>query len=210
MKMKTMKRFLCMILLMMPLFISAQELAPILNNLRKAKAPADFVQVRNQLERLSLVTPDDWLAPYYLAYTDVELSFRVSSKEEKIRYIDEAQTYLKRLSDMPNADLSEVNTLKGYRIYALIASDPQTNGPKYYNDVTVWYEKALQINPNNPRALLLSALFKNDTAKFMNGSYDNFYQDIEKAVILLSTEKAETSAPSWGKEWADRALSNKN
>ena len=208
--MKTMKFYVFMMLLLIPLLVPAQELSPNLNNLKKAQSPADFVQARNQLERLNLVAPDNWLILYYLAYTDVELSFRIPTKEEKMRYLDEAHTYLKKLSDLSDADFSEVYTLRGYQIYALIATDPQTNGPKYFSDVSTWYEKALRINPNNPRALLLSALFKNDTAKFMNDIYENFYQDIEKAVALLTTENTEGLTPTWGKEWVDRILKRKH
>lgn len=208
-KMKTIKCYFYVILFLMPFTVSAQDLTRVVEDIRKANTENEYVQARNQLERLCMVNPKEWLAHYYLAYTDVQLSFRASSKEEKMKYINDAQTYLKKLSDMLEADVSEVYTLKGFRLYALIASDPQSNGPRYFGEITLSYEKALGVNSNNPRAIMLLALFKNDMAKFMNKSYENFNQDMEKAATLFAGESAMALTPSWGKEWLDRLFINK-
>ncbi len=207
--MKTMKVSLCVMLFLLPLFVSAQELDSVVAMVNNAKSVLEFIQVRNQLERVSINHPQEWLADYYLAYTDVQLSFRLPLKEEKMRYLNDAQNYLKKLSDRAGADLSEVYTLKGYRLYALIASDPQTNGPRYYGEITADYAKAIELNPNNPRAIILSALFKNDMAKFMNQHYENFHKEVEKATTLFAGESTATIIPTWGKEWIDWALSKR-
>lgn len=207
--MKAIKSYLCVLFFTLPFFVSAQEFSTVVEVVKKAKDTPELIQVRNQLERFGIVHPEEWLANYYLAYVDVQLSFRVSAKEEKQRYLADADTYLNKLPDLTGIDLSEVLTLKGYRLYGLIASDPGTNGPLYYGEITSYYEKALGLNPNNPRAIILSALFKNDMARFMQQAYPDFQKDVDKATTLFAAEDPATIAPTWGRFWVDFATAKK-
>jgi len=183
--MKTTKNFLCVLFFVLSFIASAQDLTPVVQNVNKAKDVSELIQVRSQLERFIVAQPQQWLASYYLAYVDIQLSFRVPAKEEKWQYLDEADKYLSKLSELKETDKSEIYTLKGFRLYSLIASDPQTNGPKYSGEILSNYETALGINPNNPRAIILSALYKNDMAKFMHQSYNKFQNDVDKAATRI-------------------------
>jgi len=207
--MKTIKVYVCAILIALPFFASAQELASVVETVKKANQVPEFIQVRNQLERFSMNQPQEWLPYYYMAYADIQLSFMLPSKDDKKRYLTDAQSCLAKLTNLSGANQSEVYTLKGFRLYALIASDPQTNGPLYYGELTACYDKALALNANNPRALILSALFKNDMAKFMHQSYPDFQKEIEKAATLFAAEDTATVNPTWGKAWLDRAKAQK-
>jgi hypothetical protein len=207
--MKTTKNFLCVLFFLLSYVASAQDLTPVVQNVNKAKDVSELIQVRSQLERFIVAQPQQWLAGYYLAYVDIQLSFRVQTKEEKLQYLDEAEIYLNKISELKETDKSEIYTLKGFRLYALIASDPQTNGPKHSGEIFNNYGTALGINPNNPRALILSALYKNDMAKFMHQSYDKFQNDVDKAAALFAAENSTLLTPTWGKSWVDFALAKK-
>jgi hypothetical protein len=207
--MKTIKSVLCVLFFMLSFVTSAQDLGPVVQNVNKATDVSGLIQVRSQLERFVMAQPQQWLAEYYLAYVDVQLSFRVPDKNEKSQYLSEAETSLNKLSALKETDKSEIYTLKGFRLYALIASDPQTNGPKYSGEIMNAYGTALGINPNNPRAVILSALFKNDMAKFMHQAYDNFQKDVDKASTLFANESKTVLTPTWGKYWVDYALNKK-
>jgi len=207
--MKTTKNFLCVLFFVLSFIASAQDLTPVVQNVNKAKDVSELIQVRSQLERFIVAQPQQWLASYYLAYVDIQLSFRVPAKEEKWQYLDEADKYLSKLSELKETDKSEIYTLKGFRLYSLIASDPQTNGPKYSGEILSNYETALGINPNNPRAIILSALYKNDMAKFMHQSYNKFQNDVDKAATRFAAENATLLTPTWGKSWVDFALAKK-
>ena len=207
--MKTIKSVLCVLFFMLSFVTSAQDLGPIVQNVNKATDVSGLIQVRSQLERFVMAQPQQWLAEYYLAYVDVQLSFRVPDKNEKSQYLSEAETSLNNLSALKETDKSEIYTLKGFRLYALIASDPQTNGPKYSGEIMNAYGTALGINPNNPRAVILSALFKNDMAKFMHQGYDNFQKDVDKAATLFANESKTVLTPTWGQNWVDYALNKK-
>lgn len=203
--MKTIKFMLATVCILVSVTLSAQELPIDILNVKQAKSPIEFIQARNQLERLTLSKPNDWHISYYIAFSDIQLSFMLPSKEEKMRYLTDADNYLKQLSEIKEANQSEVNTLIGLRLYALIASDPQTNGPKYSGEIMMYYEKALKYNANNPRAILLLALFKNDMAKFMHQKYEDLSKELDKAMLLLKQEDKKSPNPTWGEEWISRA-----
>lgn len=204
--MKTIKSFLCVFFFSFTVLASAQELGPVVQNVNNAKDVSELIQVRSQLERFIVAQPRQWLAEYYLAYVDVQLSFIVPDKIEKSQYLSEAENSLNNLSAIKETDKSEIYTLKGLRLYALIASDPQTNGPKYSGEIINNYGTALGINPNNPRALILSTIFKKDMAKFMHQPYEDFQKDVDKAVTLFAVENKKALTPTWGKSWVDFAL----
>ena len=207
--MRTIKCLLCVFFFALPFITPAQSLAPVVQSVNKAKEVSELIQVRSQLERFIVAQPQQWLPVYYLAYVDIQLSFRVPAKEDKWQYLDEADKYLNKLSELKETDKSEIYTLKGFRLYSLIASDPQTNGPKYSGEILSNYGTALGINPNNPRAIILSALFKNDMAKFTQQSYENFQKDVDKASTIFAAENATLLTPTWGKSWVDFALAKK-
>jgi len=207
--MKTIKNVLCVLFIMVSVITSAQDLGPVVQNVNNATDVSELIQVRSQLERFIVAQPQLWLAQYYLAYVNVQLSFRVPDKNEKSKYLSEAETSLNTLSALKETDKSEIYTLKGFRLYALIASDPQTNGPKYSGEIINDYGTALGINPDNPRAVILSALFKNDMAKFMHQTYEDFQKDVDKAASLFANESKTVLTPTWGKSWVDFALTKK-
>jgi len=207
--MKTIVFYMLTVLILLSSKICAQDLSTSVANLKKANTEKEYIAIRNGLERLCMQSPGEWLPNYYIAYADVQLSFRTPSKENKLKYLSDADTYLKKLTDISGTDASEVYTLKGYRLYSLIALDPQTNGPKYFGEVTLNYQTALKFNPDNPRAIMLLAMFNNDMAKFMHRTYDDFEAQISKATELFARANSLPNYPSWGKEWLDSRLSAK-
>jgi len=207
--MKSIKCFLSSLFVMLSVIVSAQDFAPVVQNVNKAKEVSDFMQVRSQLERFLMAQPQLSLATYYLAYVDIKLSLVDLSADNKEKYLAEAETCLNKLSGMKDIDKSEVLTLKGLRLYALMASNPQTNGPKYSGEIFSLYATALALNPNNPRPIILSALFKYDMAKYLHQTYESFPKDIEKASTLFAAQDSTLLTPTWGKNWVDFALSKK-
>jgi len=207
--MRSIKCFLSSLLLTLSIVVSAQDFAPVVQNVNKAQEVYDYIQVRSQLERFQLAQPQLSIATYYLTYVDIQLSLVTPDADKKAKYLVEAETYLNKLSGLNDIDKSEVFTLKGLRLYALMASDPQVNGPKYSGEIISVYATALAINPNNPRAIILAALFKNDMAKYLHKTYESFPKDIEKASALFAAQDSTLLTPTWGKSWVDFALSKK-
>lgn len=194
--MKTMVIFAAIIIL--SLNASAQTLEDIAQKINRPMATPELMTVRAQLERLYTASSADWLAMYYLAYADVELSFRTENVNQKVQYIDEAQSCLNKIKD---GDRSEIETLRGYSYFALMAIDPRTNGPRYAVDIISSYEKALKANPDNPRAILLNAVFRNNMSKAMGSQYKEFEADIIRSKELFVAQDTTSVKPSWGSQF---------
>lgn len=179
------------------IFISswAQSLDEIALRINRPTGTSELMAARAQLERMSSQPEADWLTFYYLAYADLELSFRMENTEHRSQYINEAQNYLKKIN---GGDKSEVETLRGYVYFALMAIDPATNGPKYYTDIISCYSKALDANPDNPRALLLNAIFMNNMTKSMGGQYKQFEADVVRSRELFEKQDSISVNPHWG------------
>jgi hypothetical protein len=159
-----------------------------------AKSVKDLSSARNQFERISMMYADEWLPPYYMAYADI-LSVYMGQKNEKV--LENAKTNLDKLGSFEKADKSEVNTLLGYYYMALIMLDPATNGPKYFNNVNISFGKALEQNPDNPRAVYLSAFFEQNLPEGLRSEKD-FCTEMNRAKDLYAKEQKSVDKPYWG------------
>lgn len=177
-----------------------QQLTTAVARLDTARSAEEITEARALFQRISIGNPDDWAACYYIAYTDILLFFRSDDVAAKQQLLDEAAARLdklKKMKGLSTAVRSEVNTLAGFRYYALMSLDPQANGPKYTPYAISSYAEALKQNPDNPRAILLNAYLQRSLAAFMGGAYQAFDSDKEKARILHSQEDASSFMPHW-------------
>lgn len=199
--MKAFKLYLCIALLAFSMGLSAQSNPVYEQAMEKALAKVDSVKdvkelllARNQFERISLMYADEWLPSYYMAYVDV-LSVYMGQKSEKA--LENAKTNLDKLSSFAKADKSEVNTLLGYYYMALIMLNPAANGQKYFNNVNSSFSKALEQNPDNPRAIYLSAFFEQNLPEALRSGKD-FCTEMNKAKELYAKEQKSVQKPYWG------------
>lgn len=170
--------------------------------LDSASTPAEWQQVRARFERLSLADDSGWLPCYYLAFTDIELFFRTSDEKEQTLYLEEAGRCLDRLKEMTvenPAERSEIVTLQGYWHYARVAANASENGPRYAGLVLSCFGEALKLNPENPRALLLNASFRQRMAAAMRQTYESYQAEIDRAAALLEQPVTPPQFPHWGK-----------
>jgi len=177
-----------------------RQLSMAVSRLDKAGTPEELKEVRNLFQRISLSNPSDWISPYYLAYTDINLFFRSNDGQLKNQFLEEAGEYLdklKRMKGLSKDIRSEINTLQGYWYYAQMSVNPQVNGPKYSGNVISLYSEALKLNPGNPRAIILNAYFQQSLSSFTGGNYSSLSSDIERAKSLHEKEDKNTAFPHW-------------
>ena len=60
---------------------------------------------------------------------------------------------------LPQMDKSDLNTIQGMYLMALIVQNPAQNGQRYFMQVMQHYKKALKLNPNNMLAQQMQAEF---------------------------------------------------
>ncbi len=153
-------------------------------------------------ERIAAAEPETWLPNYNVALIHVSSAFNPKFKEEAVSLLEKAQFVLdKELSkDAENAELLVVQALiyTGY-----IVQDPMKNGMLYSDKVMQIYNKALQLEPNNPRVVAGKAEFERGRATYLGGDVKAMCGEIERAINLFATFKPESPLhPNWGLERA--------
>lgn len=180
--------------------ILIQQMAVAVSRLDTVCTTKGLQEVRNLFQRISVNHPSDWMACYYLAYTNINLFFKDDNPTVKKQLIEEARIHidkLKRIKNLPNDVRSEISTLNGYWYYALMSEDPQSNGPKYSSNVISSYAEALKLNPDNPRAIILNAYFQRNLSAFMGENYADFDSDKTRAKELHEKEDKNSLSPHW-------------
>ncbi|MDR1937862.1 MAG: hypothetical protein LBQ73_05110 [Tannerellaceae bacterium] len=159
-------------------------------------AESNYLPCRNQFERVAQMYPDEWLPVYYTAYCDLQMIYVKQAAVNTQSLLDEAKSLLEKLMATPGADPSEVSTLWGYYYMAIITLDA-ANGQKYFQQAIGAYEKAIGLNPDNPRPVCLLAFFKQFLPAFMRVDKE-IAEGKEKAIALFEKETPSTEKPHWG------------
>lgn len=163
-----------------------------------ARAIGSIKKVRNQFERISQTYSKQWLPVYYVAYSDIEMIYLNPKADDNQTLLAEVKEKLDRLEKMKEVNKSELSNLWGYYYNALIASDPATNGAKFYNEVMLNYKKAIELDPNNPRPVFLLAFFEKNLPPFLQSGKD-FCDELKKSEELYQNEQRLKSPIHWGK-----------
>lgn len=158
----------------------------------------NLMETRNRLQRELQTTEATWMTAYNLAYIDVLMTFGIKDDTMKSHLLDEAEGYLSKLDTMAESDLSEVEALKAFRYLSLMNINPSVNGPKYAGNIMIALEKARKQNPDNPRAILLSAMYHKNMAAFMNQQYEEYDKEMAHARELLQKQDSTKQVPVWG------------
>ncbi len=194
--MKTIITFAFSLIIM--LNASAKSLDEIATKINAQPSIPQLMEIRANLEQLCTSGDANWLTHYYMVYADLCLFFSSNEEKTKLNYLDDAKAHLAKIAD---GDPSEVEALRGYWYMALVTTNQAENGPKYSPIVIGCYQKALKINPENPRAILLNAIFMSNMQKSFGGVYKEFNDDMKRAYELLQASATALPNPQWGMEF---------
>ncbi len=157
-------------------------------------------------ERIATAEPDNWLPSFYAAQINVFYSFEEKDKAKVTAQLAKALNFLND-SKAISKDNPEILVLEAQYYTAWVVQDGQQYGMKYSGKIVELYNKALQINPNNPRVVLGKAEWDMGGAKFFGQSTEPYCKDVERAIALFATFKPEGEFhPQWGLEHAQELL----
>lgn len=165
---------------------------------------AALLSAANSFERIGNAESKEWLPPYYAAFCYAMMTFYENDNDKKDSYLDVAQKFIDK-SDSLQPNNSEIYTMKGF-IYAMrIGINPMIRGQKFGPLSGQMYEKAEQLNPNNPRPYYLQGQGILYTPEMWGGGKEKACPVIEQAIEKFKTFKPEsTIAPHWGKERTEK------
>lgn len=115
------------------------------------------------LQRLEAMQPDSIQPKYQQAVLLLGTVCSQPQSGKAQQYIDEAQRVIQRIEALQPTkatDRSDLATLHGFYYTALIVTNPQQNGPRYYRQALDSFDEALKLNPKNEMAKILQARFK--------------------------------------------------
>ena len=157
-------------------------------------------------ERIASAEKENWLPNYYIGLISATQVLSNADKNLSGMLLKKAQKHL----DAANAispDNSELYCLQGLINTAWITLDPMVNGQKLSPVTIETYQKAMQLDPNNPRPLYLLAEFQINMAKFLGQDTGAYYNMIIKSLEKFDTFKTpEAFYPTWGKGRAKQIL----
>lgn len=159
-------------------------------------------------ERISNAEKDNWLPPYYAANVLIVSTFSEGTMEEKDAKLEKAKTLIAE-AHKRSEDNSEIYTMEGVLYTGYVAMDPGTYAMQLSNKIMNLHSKAVELDPENPRAQFNMVEYEMGGAKFFNQDLSVFCERIEKTIPLFENQKSEGMFyPSYGIQRAQEALAN--
>lgn len=173
-----------------------------------AQTIEEFQPVINSFERIAQAEPNRWEPLYYSAYGNLMMAVRQQEAAKKDQYLDLALAAVERAKKLQPAE-SEVIALEGFVHMIRVAVDPATRGQQYSGLAMQTFGKAVQLNPNNPRALALLAQMQYGMAQFFGASTAEACGTARKALQVFESDVPKHPlAPMWGKDMVQDFLQN--
>ena len=168
--------------------------------LHRGTTQGDEGNVQHARALFERATADDAhkaLSLYYVGLASYRLTDLVDDEDRSEAYMDDAKEQLERVLEM-RPDWAEADILLS-GIYGRLASRGMISGMRYGRKANSALERAEEVNPNNPRLLLMRGISLYNTPSTWGG-------DKEEAVIRLQEAIARFEAtspdgplqPDWG------------
>ena len=166
-----------------------------------------YLDAVSAFERIGEAEKDKWLPFYYAGLGYIWASHTTQEGPTVDEYLGKAQEFIDRASKLsPNND--ELITLQGYIYMMKVVVDPPNRGPQFSGRAMQEFGKAVGMNENNPRALLLLGRMQMGTDQFFGNDVSQSCGMIMKASQMFDVQAPKTKIdPSWGKEMADMFVS---
>ena len=210
--MKTMTTVITSILLsLMALNLTASEdayqkaMGNALNQLNNASSIEDYQAVANVFQRIANAEEGEWMPYYYAGLTRVYMSFQKGQDNDTRDEILEIAADMADKADELDPDNVEILILKGYINMAKLSVNPAIRGMLLSPKVNSQFGKAVEMDPNNPRANIMLARMKYGTAQFFKSSTDESCAMASRSLALFEEEASTDRGikPSWGRTLAE-------
>lgn len=165
--------------------------------LDSAKSNEELLSVANRFERIAMTETTRWEPLYYTAFVQINMSFREKDGEKKDAILDLAEKNIEKALSL-NGDNSELYALHGFLYQGRIQVNPM-RGMTYSQKAAEMFNKSLEENPENPRALFLLAQNIYHTPKMFGGGSKNALPKALEAKEFFEKEKGKDGiGPKWG------------
>lgn len=174
----------------------------------KGQTIEELQQAVNTLNRVADAEKTKWEPYYYSAFGSVMMANREKDAIKKDGYLDLALVAVEKAKAIKENE-SEIIAMEGFIHMIRLTVDPATRGQQYSGMAMQNFGKAIELNPENPRALSLLAQMQFGTARFFNSPPTEACGTVTKALEKFETFKSENPlAPVWGKGMTEALKKN--
>jgi len=172
-----------------------------------AKTVEDFTKMANTFERIGDAEKTQWL-PYYYA----GLALCTSGWMPEVKDKDANSTRINGFCDKAesiatsDADKAEILSIRNMSATQQMMVDPPNRWMSYGQTAGQALEKALKLDPNNPRLYYLKGMSLFGTPEQFGGGKDKAKPVFEKAAELYKQQKPGKFYPRWGQKQTDEMI----
>ncbi len=151
-------------------------------------------------DKLAEDNKENWIPAYYLALLETTNSFDVTNHRDKMNQIDKARNSIE--SYLASSNQAEWLILLALNYSSEVSIDPL--GKKALSQkVMDLYDEALELEPNNPRALYGKAAYFIKEADYFGKDKSVYCPDLKKALAAFDKQKSDIPFyPKWGEDQA--------
>ncbi len=169
------------------------------------------LEATSQFEQIADIHQENWLAQYYVAYTNAVEALNAKNAPEKMEKLLQKAQQAQDKANLLQPDNAEVLVVQALINTGWILYNPMVNGQKYSGATEYIYKRAYELAPENPRVVLCSAEFQVGKTRFFGGNIQQYCEAFQKASELFVTFKPESEIhPNWGRERLQKDLENCN
>lgn len=162
-------------------------------------------QVSNSFLRIAEAQPEEWLPLYYAGLLHIEAAFRFDVDQDQA--FEQALGYIEKAKKIA-PDNSELTALEGYAVMGKISVDPGSRGQSMTPQAMQLYNKAISLDRENPRAVLLMAQMELGMSQFFGSGPEKACGMARMGSELLQKEKEKITEsyilPTWGQRLASQ------
>lgn len=175
-----------------------------LSQFDSAKTAEDFTKLANTFERIGDAEKTEWL-PYYYAALSLSTKGWIETFKEK----DANAEVMNKLCDKAESlaktdpDKAEILSVRNMSATQQMLVDPQSRFMTNGMAANQFLEKAMKLDPNNPRLYYLKGMSLFGTPAQFGGGKDKAKPVFEKAVELYKAAKPKELYPRWGQKQSE-------
>lgn len=178
-----------------------------IHQLYQAKTIAELKDAANSFTRIADLNPDEWLPAYYVAVAYAQMGFRSEeSVQVKDSYFSMAKANIEEAATL-SPDNSEVVAMMGFITMGELSLDPGSRGQHLSPLAMQTLGKAVELNPQNPRALVMMAQMELGTAQFFGQEPEKACNWLNRSLEAFAQEANELDKsviePLWGAAMAE-------
>ena len=184
-----------------------QAMLQAIGKMNNAGRNSEFIEAANTFERIGQTEKNEWLPLYHAAFCYVTIGHLEQNVAQKDPWFDKAQQFLNRAFAIAPHE-SELFTLQAFVYPGRMVVDPIGRGVEYLGKMNAAIDKAIQLNPDNPRSYYLRAVTLVNMPEAFGGGPAVAKPIFETAKQKFDQFKPKSPIwPDWGKEMNNEELS---